>query len=129
MVEKLFQRRKRFRVALPVWVRLWHRMAIGAHSKKKVEVAEETITENISSAGCYFFLSHKPPVGASAVMEITVPGQAVGLKDSKVRCIGKVIRVDEKMAEGKVGVACAIKQYSFHSPAHKPANPKRLHPS
>lgn len=126
MAEKISQRRKRFKVALPLWVRLWHRLAIGP--RKKVELTEETITQNISSDGCYFFLSQKPAVGAKAMMEITVPGQAVGLQDSKVRCSGKVIRVDEKRAEGKVGVACTIERFSFQSAGQKQENPKRIFP-
>lgn len=126
MVERMAQRRKRFQVALPLWVRLWHRLAVGP--KKKVELTEETVTHNISSDGCYFYLSQKPAVGAKALMEITVPGRARGLKDSKVRCSGKVVRVEEKMVEGKVGVACTIERYSFRSSGQKQENPKRIFP-
>ena len=86
MVEML-GRRKRFQLSLPLWVRLWQQLT--ASPRKKIHLTEETITENISSAGCYFYLSKKPALGSRALMEITVPGQAViPLKrlSSGVRC-------------------------------------------
>ena len=126
MVEML-GRRKRFQLSLPVWVRLWQQLA--ASPRKKTQLTEETITENISSEGCYFYLSKKPALGSKAVMEITVPGKTVGLKDSKVRASGKVVRVDEKRAEGKVGVACTIERFSFRSSDPRQAVAKRPLPS
>ena len=116
-------RPQRFRLAWPLWVRLKRHFGQESRGKPEEVVAVETITENISTTGCYFYVSadvEEPAVGSPAEMEITVPGNSLGLGNSTVHCHGKVIRVDLPSAGGKVGVACSIDSYAFHPPKPKP---------
>lgn len=113
-------RPQRFRLAWPLWVRLRRHLGRKSRGRPEEVVAEESITENISTTGCYFYVSEEPAVGSPAEMEITVPGNSLGLGNSTVRCHGKVIRVDLPSTGGKVGVACSINSYAFHPPKPKP---------
>jgi hypothetical protein len=71
---------------------------------------ESTITENISSTGCYFAVQQDPPpVGTAIEMEIAIPAA----KDGKVRCSGRVVRMQKVAGEEKTGVACTIDQYQI----------------
>ena len=116
MGNKSTRERQRFAVTLPLWVRLRQWKRTRTQSKKEAAASEVTHTENISSAGCYFSLSRKPSLGARAEMELTVPGRYVGLQDGKVRCSGKIVRVDRLPGNGKFGVACSIDRFGFLNP-------------
>ncbi|MBI3894400.1 MAG: PilZ domain-containing protein [Acidobacteria bacterium] len=116
-------RPKRYRVALPLWVRIGKRLGRGKRAKEEPVLVEETITDNISTTGCYFRLSQPPPVGSCAEIEITVPPHYAGIQGGKVQCRGKVIRVETQPGK-KAGVACTIESYDFSPP---PEAKKRVH--
>ena len=113
------QRQKRFRIALPLRIRIRQRLGMERRAKEENVVVEETITENISTTGCYFLLSKKPPVGSSAEMEIAVPGHYLGVRSGRVHCRGKIVRVEDRHGGKRAGVACTIDSYSLHPPAPK----------
>jgi hypothetical protein len=80
---------------------------------------EYTMTENISSGGCYFLLSQVPPLGTRLEMEITIPGNVPEVPFARVFCQGVVIRVDHEvvdpgvggfMGRAKIGVASTIER-------------------
>lgn len=111
------QRPRRYQLLLPlkVWIRSWGR---GRPPQDRAPVvAEETITENISSAGCYFLLSEKPEVGARVDMEINMAAQHGGKPGSRMICRGRVVRIHEE--SGKTGVGCAFERYRILPPARK----------
>ena len=113
-------RPRRFRLTWPLCVRLGQRLGLKSRARPQAEIAEETITENISTKGCYFYVSKKPALGSSAEMKITVPGNSLGLGNGSVHCYGKVLRVDSPSVGGKVGVACSIDSYAFRLAKAKP---------
>lgn len=117
-------RRRRYRLPLPL--RVWFKKRREALSKRADVEVEDTVTENISSTGCYFLLADAPPVGSKAEMEITIDPGLTGSRSSKVICSGKIVRVDPpdtikgakkeasvKGGKKKVGVACTIDHYRF----------------
>ena len=110
----MVKRQRRFRVSLPLWIRIQRRLREKRPTPKPI-FNEETTTENISSTGCYFLLSGKPPVGSIAEMEITFPHIYRGGRGGTLYCRGKVVRVEDKAAEGKAGVACKLESYKFES--------------
>jgi len=77
----------------------------------KPPVEEETITENISSAGCYFILSEEPKVGSRVDMEVQMAPKPGGKPNSKMFCRGRVVRIQKEKGNGKTGVGCAIDRY------------------
>jgi PilZ domain-containing protein len=108
-------RRRRYQLLLPlrVWVRGWGKDKAASEIQPQVE--EETITENISSAGCYFLLSDEPAIGSRVEMEIRMSpemaGKSAGKPAPKVICKGRVVRTQKHDVNGKVGVGCAIDRY------------------
>jgi hypothetical protein len=81
---------------------------------------EETVTENVSSTGCYFSLSDVPEIGSKVEMEIAMQLEKDRAQTGKVLCSGKVVRVEPAVRRGKAGVACTIDHYrlvhAFHGP-------------
>jgi hypothetical protein len=76
---------------------------------------EHTLTENVSSGGCYFFLSQEPTLGTPLELEVTIPGEVPGVPFAKIYCRGKVIRVEQDTAERnsqqpRYGVAATIER-------------------
>lgn len=115
VAERPTRRDRRFNVSFPLWVRIRQRRRGKTLSEGKSELDEETITSNISTSGCFFYLSRKPPVGSPAILEINVPARPYGLHTGKILCHGKVVRVSDQKVGGKVGVACTIDSYAFNS--------------
>ena len=105
-------RPRRYQLLLPlrVWVRGWGRGKKAAVEAIQ-EVQEETITENISSAGCYFLMDQKPEIGSRVEMEIKMTPDPAKKSTSKVVCRGRVVRTESPKGTGKTGVGCAFERY------------------
>jgi hypothetical protein len=71
----------------------------------------ETITENISSTGCYFLLDREIGIRDRVEMEILIPPMDENSPAGLAVCRGRVVRVEPKPESGKVGVACTIDHY------------------
>ena len=112
-------RPRRYQLFLPlkVWIRSWGKGKQSSNTPPEVE--EETITENISSAGCFFLLSEEPEVGSKVDMEIQMAPQPGGKPNSKVLCRGRVVRIQKEKGNGKTGVGCAIQRYRIVPPSRK----------
>jgi hypothetical protein len=86
------------------------------------EVEEETTTENISSAGCYFLLSEEPKVGSRVDLEVEMAPTSDGRQNGRMLCQGRVVRVHQDEKGGKTGVACAIDRYQIVPPQNSETN-------
>ena len=112
----MFRQQNRLGVCLPLRVRpLQHPVKAVSTAWPMNSEAEYTVTENVSSGGCYFYLAQDPPLGARLEIEITIPGDAAEAPFARVYCRGQVIRVDYDWAgqgseEPRVGVAAAIER-------------------
>ena len=104
---------RRFYLNLPAKIWFRDQLEKGSPLKKREIAAEETHTDNISARGCHFFLFHKPAVGTKTEMEITVPLPWTGGKESKIRCQGRIIRVEEGQNGERAGVASTIERYEI----------------
>jgi hypothetical protein len=104
-------RPRRYPLLLPlrVWVRSWSRKRAPAQEP----IEEETITTNISSAGCYFLMSEEPPVGSAVEMEIAMQPEPGKKAQSKMVARGKVVRVEKEPVTGKTGVGCEFDRYKL----------------
>ena len=117
MAARAPRQKERFYVSLPLWVHLGKRLGVSPRPRSAPAAPENTFTENISTGGCYFLLSQEPPVGSEVEMEITMAARTAGLRHGKVRCRGKVVRVENGLGGGKIGVACTIEHYTFFAAA------------
>ncbi|HEY7680399.1 MAG TPA: PilZ domain-containing protein [Terriglobia bacterium] len=102
-------RKQRYQLPFPlrVWIRKVSREL--ASSGRRLLSVEETVTENISSTGCYFSLSDAPEIGSKVEMEIAMQSARDLPATGRVLCRGKVVRVETD--GGKAGVACTIDHY------------------
>lgn len=73
----------------------------------------ETSTKDISAHGIYLVISEDLEMGSELDLEITLPTELAGGKIVKLRCRGKISRLERKNAEGKVGVGAVIQDYEF----------------
>ena len=116
-------RPRRYQLLLPlrVLVRGWGRGKKAAPQTQPVE--EDSITENISSTGCYFLMDKKPQVGSTVEMEIKMsPDEKQA--NSKVVCRGRVVRTQPSKGSAKTGVGCAFERYRI-IPTEKPDQKSR----
>ena len=105
------RQRRRFQVALPVRIGPRRGMRHPSRSASRPLMVENALTENVSTAGCYFHLSREVSIGSRVEMEIVMPTSRTIPRILKVRCRGKVVRVDHDLPDRGVGVACTIERY------------------
>ncbi len=98
-VEK--RRHRRFDLSLPVEVRM--------------ETAPEikTATKDISARGIYFTMEEGYRVGSQLECTVTLPPELCQGNMIRIRCRGKIVRVEPPDAQKKVGVAATIEDYEF----------------
>ena len=99
------RRAKRFPMRLPV--------AVKADQQKLDRLMVET--RDVSSSGVYFEFGGPLDVGTSLEFLLTLPEPITKGSPVRIRCIGKVVRVDKdpQAAKGHVGVAATIERYEF----------------
>lgn len=98
------RRARRFPMTLPVAL--------------KVEVAEhkETTvqTRDVSSSGVLFEFASPIEVGTALEFVLTLPEEITKGSSVRIKCMGKVVRVDRGQAENRrVGIAATIERYEF----------------
>lgn len=74
-------------------------------------------TRDVSARGICFFVDSSMAVGASIEFTFTLPPEITLTESIRVRCKGKVVRVDEGNPDHKVAVAAVIDEYEFLSEA------------
>jgi len=76
---------------------------------------EKTVqTRNVSSSGVYFEFASPLDVGTALEFVLTLPEQITKGNAVRIKCVGKVVRVDHgKTEEESLGVAATIERYEF----------------
>ena len=70
-------------------------------------------TKDVSARGVFFYLNSDVREGSPIEFTLTLPPEITLTESIRVRCLGKVVRVD---GEGEqMGIAAAIEQYEFLS--------------
>jgi hypothetical protein len=75
--------------------------------------AKEAQTRDVSARGVCFFVDSAIAVGSGLEFTLTLPPEITLTESIRVRCRGKVVRVQGGAPEGKVGVAAVIDEYEF----------------
>ena len=70
---------------------------------------------DVSARGICFYLESNVTQGSPIGFTLTLPPEITLTESIRVRCKGKVVRVDEGGPEGKVAVAAVIDEYEFLS--------------
>ena len=95
---------RRFSLKLPLTVKFTN--GVG-------EAAAET--KDVSARGVFFYLDSKVAEGSAIEFTLTLPPEITLTESIRVRCTGKVVRVDQDTPNSQVGIAAAIDQYDFIS--------------
>ena len=74
-------------------------------------------TRDVSARGICFYVDSNLSVGAGIEFTFTLPPEITLTESIKVRCKGKVIRVDDGRPDHKMAVAAVIDEYEFLSEA------------
>ena len=96
---------RRYNLTLPVRVK--------SRTSEIDAPAIETSTTNLSAHGIYLLISEDLEMDSALDLEITLPAELTGGNSVKLRCRGKVVRLEPKNAAGKFGVGAVIQDYSF----------------
>ena len=72
-----------------------------------------SVTRDISARGAYFLLDLPLREGARVEMLVTLPADITAAGELKVRCKGRIVRVNQSALVPKIGVAVVIEQYDF----------------
>jgi hypothetical protein len=123
MFSEVLRHGKRFFLSFPLKVRMESSIPKISLQGDSAYV-ENTVTENISSSGCYFHLAQEVPVGTNLELEITIPGGKGGGSEERICCRGKVVRVDRPASNSRVGVATTIDSYHFGKTSREAENRK-----
>jgi hypothetical protein len=93
---------RRFTMNLPLSILPWE------HAGDELSVD----MRDVSYRGLYFFAGEEFEAGREIAFVITLPKDLLKSSDVKIRCRGKVVRVDPG-ENGKLGIAAMIERYEF----------------
>src|SRR3989442_14863309 len=74
-------------------------------------------TRDVSARGICFYVDSAIAAGSAIEFTLVLPPEITLTESIRVRCKGKVVRVDNGGPEGKVAVAAVIDEYEFLSEA------------
>ncbi len=95
---------RRFALRLPVSV---------SYSHDGLEKAAQT--RDVSARGICFYLDSAIAAGSPIEFTLTLPPEITLTESIRVKCKGRVVRVDDATLGGKVAVAAVIDEYEFLS--------------
>jgi len=72
-------------------------------------------TRDVSARGICFYVDSAIASGSAIEFTLVLPPEITLTESIRVRCKGKVVRVDDSSAEDKVAVAAVIEEYEFLS--------------
>ena len=99
------RRARRFPMQLPVSIR-----------PESAKNGSQTVqTRDVSSSGIYFDFQSPMSVGTSVEFLMTLPEPLTKGSPVRIKCIGKVVRVDQNGngSTSQVGIAATIERYEF----------------
>ena len=104
MKESDKRRARRFPMTLPVAIRV-----------EETGNGERTVrTRNVSSSGVYFEFASPIEIGTPLEFILTLPEQITKGSAVRIKCVGKVVRVDQNKSDSdSLGVAATIERYEF----------------
>ena len=74
-------------------------------------------TRDVSARGICFYLESPLNTGSEIEFTLTLPPEITLTESIRVRCKGKVVRVESNLSDAKVPVAAVIDEYEFLSEA------------
>lgn len=72
-------------------------------------------TRDVSFRGLYFVVDRELAVGSSVEFVMTLPKEVTLADDVRLRCSGRIVRIEAPSETGRWGVAAQIDAYEFLS--------------
>lgn len=94
---------RRFSLRLPVSIRFTNGEVHEASAQ----------TKDVSARGVFFWMDSKVAEGSPIEFTLTLPPEITLTESIRVRCKGRVVRVEQNAPEAKVGIGAVIEQYDF----------------
>lgn len=94
---------RRFALRLPLTVSY-------AENGKSEKAAQ---TRDVSARGICFYTDSAMDAGSEIEFTLTLPPEITLTESIRVRCKGKIVRVEDTAPNGKVAVAAVIHEYEF----------------
>lgn len=91
---------RRFSLRLPVTV-------------KFTDVEQTAHTRDVSARGICFYMDSSVSEGSEIEFTLTLPPEITLTESIRVHCKGRVVRVEPKTADGRIGIAAVIERYEF----------------
>lgn len=98
---------RRFALKLPV--------SVSYNESDNGTLEKSAQTRDVSARGICFFIDQAIASGSPIEFTLTLPPEITLTESIRVRCKGKVVRVDGAGANGKMAVAAVIDEYEFLS--------------
>jgi PilZ domain len=73
----------------------------------------EAETRDVSARGVCFYMGNSIAPGSEIEFTLTLPPEITLTESIRVRCVARVVRLDEQAAEGQIGIAAVIDRYEF----------------
>ena len=91
------------------------RLPVSVTYSENGEQLKSAQTRDVSARGISFFVD--APIAKDSPIEftLTLPPEITLTESIKVRCKGRVVRIDDPSANGKMAVAAVIDEYEFLS--------------
>jgi hypothetical protein len=78
-------------------------------------VEQSAQTRDVSARGICFYIDSSIAADSPIEFTLTLPPEITLTESIRVRCKGKVVRIENGIPEGKVAVAAVIDEYEFLS--------------
>ena len=91
------------------------RLPVSVNYQGNTGPAMSAQTRDVSARGICFYLDESITAGSGIEFTLTLPPEITLTEAIRVRCKGKVVRVDPIPSNGKMAVAAIIDEYEFLS--------------
>ena len=91
------------------------RLPVSVNYSQDGEQERAAQTRDVSARGICFYLDSAIATGSAIEFTLTLPPEITLTESIRVKCKGRVVRVDSGASGGKVAVAAVIDEYEFLS--------------
>jgi len=89
------------------------RIPVSVAREEDSKFSESAQIRDVSARGICFYLDAPIEQGSPIGFTLTLPPEITLTESIRVQCKGRVVRIEEGAAEGKMAVAAVIEEYEF----------------
>jgi hypothetical protein len=89
------------------------RIPVSVARDQDTKYSESAEIRDVSARGVCLFLDSPIEQGSPIGFTLTLPAEITLTESIRVQCKGRVVRIEDNAAEGKMAVAAVIEEYEF----------------